>query len=68
MRSYCFVIETHLIDCELQVGKEFLTKAYRYGKSLVPFLKTDEANMKLQSEKGLKILCFVKSEKVRIFV
>ena len=47
-----------------EVQKELLAKAYKYGKSLVPFLKTDEVNMKLQAEKCLKILAFVKSAKV----
>ena len=50
-------------DDETEVPKEFLTKAYRYGKTLVPFLKTDEANMKLQTEKSLKVLCFVRTAK-----
>ena len=55
----------HLHDeNETQVDKEHLTKAYRYGKSLVPFLKTDEANMKLQADKCLKVLAFVRSSKV----
>jgi ATP-dependent DNA helicase 2 subunit 2 len=56
----------HLHDeNETAVEKEHLTKAYRYGKTLVPFLKTDEANMKLQTEKCLKVLAFVRSSKVK---
>ena len=39
-------------------------KGYRYGKNWIPFSKVDEAQMKLQTEKSLKVLAFVRSNKV----
>ena len=50
--------EGHEIDVEETI------KAYRYGKTLVPFSEEDEAAMKLRTEKGLAILGFVKMTKV----
>ncbi|KAJ3055533.1 X-ray repair cross-complementing protein 5 [Rhizophlyctis rosea] len=47
-----------------EIDVEETIKAYRYGKTLVPFSEEDEAAMKLRTEKGLAILGFVKITKI----
>ncbi|EPZ30967.1 Ku70/Ku80 beta-barrel domain-containing protein [Rozella allomycis CSF55] len=41
------------------VEKEQLVKAYRYGKTLVPFNESEEKAMSLETSKGLEIIGFV---------
>ncbi|KAJ3043868.1 X-ray repair cross-complementing protein 5 [Rhizophlyctis rosea] len=47
-----------------EIDVEDTIKAYRYGKTLVPFSEEDEEAMKLHTEKGLAILGFVKMAKI----
>ncbi len=46
------------------IPKDSLIKAYRYGKSLVPFSKIDEQAIGYKSEKGLSILGFVPTSSI----
>ncbi|KAJ3410505.1 X-ray repair cross-complementing protein 5 [Chytridiales sp. JEL 0842] len=50
-------------DVELQ--KEDLVKAFRYGKDLVPFSEEDMEAMRLETSKGFSILGFVKMGQVK---
>ncbi|KAI8808002.1 SPOC like C-terminal domain-containing protein [Cladochytrium replicatum] len=49
-----------------ELNKEDLIKAYRYGKTLVPFDPRDEEAMKYRTPKGLSILGFVDLKYVRL--
>ncbi|KAJ3279068.1 X-ray repair cross-complementing protein 5 [Borealophlyctis nickersoniae] len=51
-------------DDDEEIDEEETIKAYRYGKTLVPFSRMDEEQMKLGTEKGMSILGFVKLEQV----
>jgi len=44
--------------------KENLIKAYRYGRTLVPFTKIDEAAMEYRTEKTLSLLGFVPNSSI----
>ncbi|TPX69665.1 hypothetical protein SpCBS45565_g02344 [Spizellomyces sp. 'palustris'] len=46
------------------ISKDDLVRAYRYGKSLVPFSSEDEEAMKLRTSKGMSILGFVKQSEI----
>ncbi|XP_046839076.1 X-ray repair cross-complementing protein 5-like [Xenia sp. Carnegie-2017] len=52
-------------DDDTEVVKDDLAKAYRYGRTLVPFLKIDEKSMKLEADKCLEVLCFTPSSCVK---
>jgi len=52
-------------DITASVDKDDLVKAYRYGKTLVPFNKVDEEQMSVHNDKCLSILGFAKSSEVR---
>ena len=39
----------------------FLHSGFRYGKTLVPFLKVDQQSMKLEADKCLSVLCFTQA-------
>lgn len=45
-------------------GRDELIKAYRYGRSLVPFHKIDEAQMEFKSSKSFHVLGFLSSSKI----
>ncbi|KAJ3316513.1 X-ray repair cross-complementing protein 5, partial [Blyttiomyces sp. JEL0837] len=49
---------------DLELQKEDLVKAYKYGKDLVPFSEEDKQAMKLNSTKGLFMLGFLKESDV----
>lgn len=46
------------------VKKEELAKAYRYGRSLVPFHKIDEAQMQFKTKKSFQVLGFLPASKI----
>ncbi|KFM64580.1 X-ray repair cross-complementing protein 5, partial [Stegodyphus mimosarum] len=61
---------TYLMNDEYQmeVPKEHIVPAYKYGTTLVPFTEEDKMNMDYQSgEKGMKVLGFTKSENILRF-
>jgi ATP-dependent DNA helicase 2 subunit 2 len=45
-------------------GKEELIKAYRYGRSLVPFHKIDEAQMGFKTSKSFQVLGFLSANQI----
>ncbi|KAI9101648.1 SPOC like C-terminal domain-containing protein [Phlyctochytrium arcticum] len=47
-----------------EIPKDDLVKAYKYGKTLVPFSAADEEAMKLVTDKGMSILGFVKRDQI----
>ena len=47
-----------------EVKKEELAKAYRYGRSLVPFHKIDEAQMQFKTKKSFQVLGFLPASKI----
>ncbi|KAJ3154968.1 X-ray repair cross-complementing protein 5 [Geranomyces michiganensis] len=49
---------------DADINKEDLVRAYKYGKTLVPLSVEDEAAMKLQTQKGMSVIGFVKRELV----
>ncbi|KAJ3199085.1 X-ray repair cross-complementing protein 5, partial [Dinochytrium kinnereticum] len=49
---------------DVEINKDDLVKAYKYGKDLVPFAEEDQEAMKLHTEKGFSILGFVKRSDV----
>ncbi|KAJ3108090.1 X-ray repair cross-complementing protein 5 [Phlyctochytrium planicorne] len=49
---------------EVEIDKDDLVKAYKYGKDLVPFAEEDQEAMKLHTSKGFSILGFVKSSDI----
>ncbi|KAJ3092862.1 X-ray repair cross-complementing protein 5, partial [Phlyctochytrium bullatum] len=49
---------------DVEIQKDELVKAYKYGRDLVPFAEEDIAAMKLTTEKGFMILGFVKDSEV----
>eukprot|EP00051_Salpingoeca_urceolata_P031361 m.11350 g.11350 ORF g.11350 m.11350 type:complete len:625 (-) comp3976_c0_seq2:565-2439(-) len=53
-----------LDDDETQVDKDFLNKVYKFGSDDIPWAKVDEENMKLESTKMLRLICFVEQNKV----
>ncbi|RDD39534.1 X-ray repair cross-complementing protein 5 [Trichoplax sp. H2] len=56
----------HLNDeDETEIERENLAKGYKYGKTIVPWLKIDEESMKLKAAKCLSVLGFTKSENVK---
>jgi ATP-dependent DNA helicase 2 subunit 2 len=46
------------------VKKDDLAKAYRYGRSLVPFHKIDEAQMQFKTKKSFQVLGFIPASKI----
>lgn len=48
-----------LADPDTPVDSENLTKAYRYGKNIVPFAKLHEDQMKYKATKCLRLLGFL---------
>ncbi|TPX62530.1 hypothetical protein PhCBS80983_g00274 [Powellomyces hirtus] len=52
-------------DKEEFLPKDELVRAYRYGKTLVPFSDEDEEAMRLKTVKGISILGFVKRDHVQ---
>lgn len=49
----------HLQDDDFtEVEDEHVTKAYKYGKTLVPYSKIDEQSLKMQTERCMKVLGF----------
>ena len=52
------------IDSSEPVKKEELAKAYRYGRSLVPFHKIDEAQMAFKTAKSFHVLGFLPASKI----
>lgn len=51
-------------DSCVAVKKEELAKAYRYGRSLVPFHKIDEAQMQFKTKKSFQVLGFLPASKI----
>jgi non-homologous end joining protein Ku len=47
---------------ETEVDKEHLVKAYRYGKSYVPFISDDE--LKITAAKRLALISFARNQDV----
>ncbi|KAI9324892.1 SPOC like C-terminal domain-containing protein [Obelidium mucronatum] len=45
----------------VELSKDDLIRAYKYGKDLIPFSEEDRGAMKLKSTKGFSILGFIKS-------
>eukprot|EP01079_Euglenida_sp_SAG-EU17-18_P006238 gene6238-1113_t len=45
-------------DQDAEIPPERIIKAYKYGKSVVPFAAADEAGLKLATEKSLTLLSF----------
>ena len=45
-------------------GRDELVKAYRYGRSLVPFHKIDEAQMEFKTNKSFHVLGFLPASKI----
>jgi ATP-dependent DNA helicase 2 subunit 2 len=55
----------HLLDDpDKELHSDELTKAYKYGKSLVPFAKFDEANLKWKADSCLKVIGFTERSRV----
>ena len=50
---------------DVEVDSKELIKAYRYGKTLVPFSLDDEEAMAYRAEKGMSIVGFFKAKKVK---
>ncbi|KAJ3119517.1 X-ray repair cross-complementing protein 5 [Physocladia obscura] len=48
----------------VELNKEDLIRAYKYGKDLIPFAEEDRDAMKLQTEKGFSIIGFVKNAEI----
>eukprot|EP01012_Entosiphon_sulcatum_P025587 TRINITY_DN30931_c0_g1_i1.p1 TRINITY_DN30931_c0_g1~~TRINITY_DN30931_c0_g1_i1.p1 ORF type:complete len:790 (+),score=120.93 TRINITY_DN30931_c0_g1_i1:94-2370(+) len=53
-----------LDDPDQEVDLEKKIKAYRYGRSLVPFSTVDEEAMRFQSQRSMKLIGFAESSKV----
>ena len=51
-------------DPDAEVAPDEAIKAYRYGKSYVPFTKIDEAALKQETERCLTLLGFTKADSV----
>jgi ATP-dependent DNA helicase 2 subunit 2 len=51
-------------DEAVEVDKEDLIKAYRFGKTLVPFSAEDAEAIKYRCSKGLSVIGFLKLSKV----
>ncbi|KAI8609215.1 SPOC like C-terminal domain-containing protein [Chytriomyces sp. MP71] len=49
---------------DIELSKDDLIRAYKYGKDLIPFSEEDRDAMKLMSSKGFSIIGFVKKSEV----
>ncbi|KYQ93240.1 ATP-dependent DNA helicase [Tieghemostelium lacteum] len=54
-------------DPDNEITADELLKGYKYGKSLVPFSKIDEAALKFTAEKGLEVIGFTDKSQVPLY-
>lgn len=58
-------LKYHELDSSNEaVKREDLAKAFRYGRSLVPFHKIDEAQMQFKTKKSFQVLGFLPASKI----